>query len=182
MKIEHERLNTILGRAKEIADIKFPHERDSMRMHMLVHASIAIAGEHGRERSRVARAMGISPHTLVTRLSGSEKCLTLSNIAQLIFDASVLGADAHGWLIAQLALQADRAVLMHASDRVSDGDLNGETLDVSDALGHLANRVRSATEHESPGGRRVTEEERRGIGAAACGVIEEAAQLCGGGS
>lgn len=179
MKIEHERLTTILKKASTIAAVKFPHDHESMNMHMLLHASVAIAAEHGYERTSVARKLGISKHTLVTRLSGSVKSLTHADIAALIFDASVLGADAHGWLIAQLALQADRAVLMHASDRVADGDLNGETLDVMDASGMLANRVRSATEEDSPGGRRVTDEERRGIGASACGVIEEAAQLCG---
>lgn len=172
---EHERVTRILNNAHEMAQKKHDDPAEQT-FHALIHAAVAFAGDQGRERSAVAAALGIALDTLNTRLKASDRCFTSADIARMMMDPSVLGKPAHAWLISRMAIVAGRQILMPLNDGPLD-DLSSEVIDVMDAGGFLASRARTAMDDASDGGRAITDDERRGIAAAAGMVAQESLDL-----
>ena len=173
---ERKRMGELMAAAHDMAQKKHDDPAQQL-MHELMHAAIAIAGDQGRERSTIARAMGIAKDTLDTRLgSKPDKPLRSLDLARLMFDPSVLGTKAHAWLVEQFALRVGRVVLMPVSVE-QPGSVEREMLEVGDATGFLSAVALDVTDPMGEGGVFVTSGERRKLSAAAGGVMAECTDL-----
>lgn len=171
-----KRMNRILDDAHEMAQKKYD-DPASRLMFELVHAAIALAAEDGRERSRVARALGISKDTLNDRLCGRpDRSFRFEDLARMMFDPGVLGKTAQAWTLEQLAIRAGRRFLMPLNDEPVE-DLMREGHQLMDSVGFASSTILSVTDPNSEGGAAITPGEARKVMASVGGVMSEVGDM-----
>jgi len=150
------------------------------QLYAAVHAAVECAKRHGTPRCRVEARLGMGSGVLSDYLSAKPRYqLRLDHLARLMFDASVLGDEAHRLLVSRVAMGMGRRPLA-AVDAAGTEELPGECLDLFDVVGAVAEEVRESQHPDSPGGAAITRMEHISIGARASVVIQEAAQLVPG--
>lgn len=169
-------LPRIISDANESGDAKHGKAINpaAVELHACIYAAVAIAKVHGITRRGIEQRALIGKQVLGDYLCNKPDCvMRIDQFAQLLFNPKVLGEDGHSLLLDEIALRCGRKVLMQHADEEHDG-LVLESLDVTDAAGALAARVRDAVDPDSPGGARITQKEMNGIGASGRMVIDEA--------
>ena len=105
-----------------------------------------------------------------------DRIMKFEQLAQLLFDPTVLGIEGHKVLLDEIAIRNGRSVLTETESTEHDGMVL-ESLHVADAAGALAAAVCDAVDPDSPGGSRITQAEMEGIGASGRLVIHEACDM-----
>lgn len=128
-------------------------------MQEAVRRALIEADRAGVPRKAVARALGVSPHTMNAWMSAErDLCVPQGRVAELLFTRGLLPEAVRRRLFARVASLAGFAVVDDVeADR---SPLVDQVVDIAAAAGHVAEVIGASCSAASPSGKRLSDAER----------------------
>lgn len=167
-------LHRVLTQAHDCAVGKFGDAAlPAARLHVMVHAAVAIARYAGHSRYALAQRLGVHEDRIDRWMAPSESLtMPLPCFAACLLDPSVLGPEGHEWLRTRVA-----AATQDLGRRTPAADMPRQACELAEAAGQVAGLVVDVTCPTSDAGVEISPREQTHLDAAVAGVIDEACAL-----